>query len=181
MCTFPSWIESEGQVYFLTDKDLREHVIDLQDGVGHHAIEKVYGVKGDHIEGFENVPKKFVQTIHSGACRKMMEYSGYKSLHFKDGLLHREDGPAIEWTDGTKHWYRNGQLHRENGPAVEWANGTKEWYRNGQLHRKDGPAVEWTNGKKYWYRNGEFHREDGPAIEWADGDKEWYHNGTRVK
>lgn len=38
----------------------------------------------------------------------------------------------IEHSDGTKYWYRNGKLHREDGPAVEYANGNKEWYRNGE-------------------------------------------------
>ena len=28
---------------------------------------------------------------------------------------------------GTKRWYQNGQLHREDGPAVEYADGTKSW------------------------------------------------------
>ena len=26
----------------------------------------------------------------------------------------------------------NGKLHREDGPAVEWANGRKHWYLNGR-------------------------------------------------
>ena len=43
------------------------------------------------------------------------------------------------------------QFHREDGPAVEYANGTKCWYRNDQLHREDGPAVEYAHGTKYWY------------------------------
>jgi hypothetical protein len=47
---------------------------------------------------------------------------------FLDGLIHREDGPAIEYTDGTKLWYLNGKPHRENGPAVEWPDGSKSWY-----------------------------------------------------
>ena len=65
--------------------------------------------------------------------------------------FHREDGPAIEYADGTKCWCRNGQSHREDGPAVEYANGNKGWYRNDQLHREDGPAVEYADGKKqYW-------------------------------
>ena len=68
---------------------------------------------------------------------------------------HREDGPAGEYSDGTKSWYLNGQLHREDGPAVEWANGSKSWYLNGKLHREDGPAVEWASGTKYWYLNGQ--------------------------
>ena len=45
-----------------------------------------------------------------------------------DDQLHREDGPAIEWADGSKEWYRNGQLHREDGPAIEYKSGTEEWY-----------------------------------------------------
>ena len=31
---------------------------------------------------------------------------------------------------GDKYWYRNGKCHREDGPAVEYANGTKFWYLN---------------------------------------------------
>jgi len=29
-----------------------------------------------------------------------------------NGKLHREDGPAMIWTDGTKEWYREGKLYR---------------------------------------------------------------------
>ena len=39
----------------------------------------------------------------------------------------------MEYYDGTKEWYRDGKLHREDGPAVERSNGTKEWYRDGIL------------------------------------------------
>jgi hypothetical protein len=67
---------------------------------------------------------------------------------------HREDGPAIEWADGSKTWYINDKLHREDGPASEWANGTKYWYINDKRHREDGPAIEYANGTKYWYING---------------------------
>jgi len=94
-----------------------------------------------------------------------------------NGELHREDGPAKEWPDGSKEWYLNGELHREDGPAKEYTNGEKYWYGNGKLHREHGPAVEYANGTKAWYLNGERHREDGPAREYADGDKEWYLNG----
>ena len=34
---------------------------------------------------------------------------------------------------GDKSWYLNGKLHREDGPAIEYANGTKYWYLNGKL------------------------------------------------
>ena len=39
---------------------------------------------------------------------------------------------------GTRRWFLNGVIHRENGPAVEYASGSKAWYLNGELHREDG-------------------------------------------
>lgn len=35
-------------------------------------------------------------------------------------------------------WYLNGKLHREDGPAVERSNGIKEWYYHGELYRVEG-------------------------------------------
>ena len=55
----------------------------------------------------------------------------------KLGKQHREDGPAIEWTDGSKFWYRNGKLHREDGPAIEYANGSKYWRLNGKEYTEE--------------------------------------------
>ena len=75
-------------------------------------------------------------------------------------VLHREDGPAIEYASGFKAWYINDKLHREDGPAQEWADGDKTWYINGKLHREDGPAVEYSNGTKAWYLNDKFLSED---------------------
>ena len=62
--------------------------------------------------------------------------------------------------------YRNekGQLHREDGPAREWDNGSKEWCINGKLHREDGPAVEWHGGDKWWCLNDKSYSEK----EWQD-------------
>jgi hypothetical protein len=61
--------------------------------------------------------------------------SNGSKLYYKDKamtILHREDGPAIEWWDGSKSWYLNGKRHREDGPAVEYSNGSKSWYLNGE-------------------------------------------------
>jgi hypothetical protein len=41
--------------------------------------------------------------------------------------FHREDGPAVEFADGEKHWFINGERHREDGPACELASGDKIW------------------------------------------------------
>ena len=34
--------------------------------------------------------------------------------------------------NGTQHWWLNGNLHREDGPAVVWSDGTKSWSLNGK-------------------------------------------------
>ena len=63
-----------------------------------------------------------------------------KKIYYKDKemtIIHREDGPAVEFTDGYKAWYINGKRHREDGPAIEYVSeteyvsGTKEWFING--------------------------------------------------
>ena len=55
---------------------------------------------------------------------------------------------------GDKCWYLNGKRHRENGPAVEKTDGNKGWYSNDLLHRENGPAIEYANGGKVWWLNG---------------------------
>ena len=84
---------------------------------------------------------------------------------------------------GTTCWYKDAKctiLHRENGPAIEWCIGAKSWFQNGQSHRTDGPAVEYTNGSKFWYQNDQLHRTDGPAVEFADGARHWWLNGEEL-
>ena len=75
---------------------------------------------------------------------------------YLNNKLHREDGPAIEYSDGSKVWYKDGLRHREGGPAMEYADGSKAWYKEGRCHREDGPAVSdpdclqwWINGRQY--------------------------------
>jgi hypothetical protein len=103
---------------------------------------------------------KIMEEISSDQWGKMTGTFTNQSgtVHLLNSHLHREDGPAIEWSDGTKYWYRNGQMHREDGPASEFPDGRKYWYRNDQLHREDGPSMEWPDGTKYWYRNGKYYR-----------------------
>jgi hypothetical protein len=80
---------------------------------------------------------------------------GSKFWTKKGGILHRLDGPAIEYFYGTKQWYQHGALHRLDGPAAEYADGSKEWYQNGVLHRLDGPAhINKPFSIKAWYKNG---------------------------
>jgi len=110
-------------------------------------------------------------------------------FYYKNGLLHREDGPAIEYPNGGKSWYKNGKLHREDGPAEEY-DLHRAWYKNGKLHREDGPAViKYANDDdgnieeiyQAWWFNGKKHRLDGPAIEdRLNGGYFYYVNGKEV-
>ena len=96
--------------------------------------------------------------------------------HEVGGLLHREDGPALELPSGTRRWYRYGELHREDGPAIEKADGSYEWRLDGALHREDGPAFK-DSKVESWYLNGETHRDGGPSRTGSNGDLVWSHHG----
>jgi hypothetical protein len=60
--------------------------------------------------------------------------------YYWNGQLHREDGPAIEYTDGSKFWYLHDQRHREDGPAIQHFSGLKEWWLQGKQYSE----------KEYW-------------------------------
>jgi hypothetical protein len=57
-------------------------------------------------------------------------------------VLHRTDGPAVEYVDGYKAWYVDDKRHRSDGPAIEYADGTKFWYVNDRrLNEKEFNAL----------------------------------------
>jgi hypothetical protein len=59
-------------------------------------------------------------------------------------------------SDGCKRWFDDeNRLHRTDGPAEEWPDGSKCWHLNGVRHRIDGPAFEKPTGYKEWWVNGE--------------------------
>jgi hypothetical protein len=112
---------------------------------------------------------------------KMVEdkRTGSKRWFNEHGLLHRMDGPAIEYGHGDRIYYEHGKLHRLDGPAIVRVNGHQEWRVKGLRHREDGPAFISSDGNREWAFHGKVHRADGPALEWASGDKEWFVNGVR--
>lgn len=89
---------------------------------------------------------------------------------YADGVIHREDGPAIIDIFGNFWWLTNGELHREDGPAIIYSDG-------------DGLNAHLKKGDKFWtcwYLNGQRHRKDGPAVECGWHDKSGlYHSETR--
>jgi hypothetical protein len=84
--------------------------------------------------------------------------------------------------DGAKVWYRNGVVHREGGPAIERTDGTCEWYAEGVRHRDDGPAIISPDGQCQWFQHGtrlsetEFNEMRRRAIEEIANA---FHKGTK--
>lgn len=50
---------------------------------------------------------------------------------YEDGKLHRVNGPAIEYLDGTKYWWLNDDMHRADGPAIIYPSGSVEYVFEG--------------------------------------------------
>jgi hypothetical protein len=148
--------------------------------VGKDEVLEFSGPKDEKIDKVKEILEKHTNHVGEELSSEVIkkEFDDRIEYHL-NGNLHRTDGPAIEWSDGGKHWYLEGKRHRTDGPAVENANGGKEWYVDGKCHRTDGPAIECANGDKHWYLEGKRHRTDGPAIEYAYGDKIWYVEGKR--
>lgn len=56
-------------------------------------------------------------------------------------IPHREGGlPASIKANGDKYYYIDGKLSREDGPAVELSNGTRKWFTKGVFDRSELPA-----------------------------------------
>ena len=51
----------------------------------------------------------------------------------------------------------HGVIHREDGPAVIYSNGDFEYWLCGKRHRQDGPAVI-VGDKQYFFEFGEFQK-----------------------
>lgn len=61
--------------------------------------------------------------------------------------------------EGSEHWFKNGKLHREDGPAVIHPCGSNSWWLNGVYHRDGGPAIVNANGRKEWWTHGVIRQE----------------------
>ena len=78
-------------------------------------------------------------------------------------------------------WYKDNVLHRVDGPAIEYFNGDEEWYFEGKLHRVDGAAYISLHGKyKEWWQHNFLHRLDGPAVIMSSGNEMWYYKGKII-
>lgn len=101
-------------------------------------------------------PENFSRTwIESGPA-----YEGYGEaiVHIKDGVPHRDGGPAKIWGTESKpsraEYYQDGMLHNDQGPAVVDAiRAVEEFYRHGVPHNDFGPAKSQSTGSlQYWHK-----------------------------
>lgn len=52
---------------------------------------------------------------------------------------------------GKPCWYS-----KDGSNSIEYSNGSRVWFKNGMVHREDGPAIIYfKTGKKSFYINGE--------------------------
>jgi hypothetical protein len=55
----------------------------------------------------------------------------YSTRYYKDKdhtILHREDGPALEYSKGSLLWLQNDNYHRMDGPSAIDPDGFREWF-----------------------------------------------------
>lgn len=104
---------------------------------------KVYIWNGDNqinIDQDSRIPNDFTG---------MATYPSGTKKYFKDGKLHREDGPAIEWSTGGESWYVNGLKHRNDGPSFKNTNDTiRHWHMDGKVVSPQDVFEELTDEKK---------------------------------
>jgi len=79
---------------------------------------------------------KEYKNFYAGRTRQPVERKEF----FRDGVWHRECGPALECSDGSEAWYFQGKFHREDGPAISDPPGYKAWFVHGEKVRVEFPS-----------------------------------------
>jgi hypothetical protein len=72
---------------------------------------------------------------------------GNKKWFNEEGILHRTDGPAVIWEDGTCFWMINNRFHREDGPAIIWGDKLFEYYIHGKEYTEDDFTIKMRNDR----------------------------------
>jgi len=67
---------------------------------------------------------------HPNFTGKLWDVNNTK-VNYVNGMLHSENYPAVIKHNIEKIWCKEGIRHREDGPAIECVNGHKEWWLNG--------------------------------------------------
>lgn len=107
-----------------------------------------------------------------------------------DGKLHRDDGPAVEYKDGTKEYWKHGKQYdsefKNEKPHVKVTPVEGTPYKKIEITHPDGTveyAIKYPTGMiEYRNKKGQIHRDgDKPAVIEPGGGKVWYKNGIRSR
>jgi hypothetical protein len=129
--------------------------IKLTDGSIHYPIKSMSSYDKD----------SFIWDLMLKPCfkdKKGKEYFFLQNSQYKYSL-YKKSFPEIyklEFFDRIEFRNTLGKLNREDGPAIEYTNGAKAWFSKGKRHREDGPAIEYPNGVKGWWINGRQYTEN---------------------
>jgi len=141
-------------------------------------------------------PVDWVKAMFGGNCDIGANHFAW--LHEVTGVLHCENGPAVESADGMidftfvdgrkighvedftlsdERMLDHSKMSRFRGSMTGL---THQWFENGYMHRVDGPAVICADGSYMWWGNGERHRapDGGPCFKRADGSYVWMFKGA---
>lgn len=137
MCEFISWIEKEGQVFFLTyrdiyrtkrGKELREYCNSAYDYIGHGAIRFFYdnfkGGEEKECTAFstpENFPNEIAQAI------KNNEFNGVAPFPFPSALLTKKILMSIPTYIPLLRAHKKRVEALEKGTYREWEEACAEW------------------------------------------------------
>jgi hypothetical protein len=86
MCDFFSWIEKDGKLYYLTDAmiESRWPNDEVRDKIGHSAIEKYFGIKGEHKENAIDLPIEITREINKGHMTEMAKAGGWAGVRYDE-------------------------------------------------------------------------------------------------
>lgn len=129
-------------------------------GISDYYIHGVRMTENEHTDVILNIISKITELKNSGA-NGWQDIAGHK-VHFRNGMIHCDDGPAIVCDDGSKAWFSNGLIHNFMKPAIKWGNGDYEFWYEGKRHRLCGPAVVYADECKdhLWYHYGALQNSD---------------------
>ena len=105
---FPAWVETS-EAHWLVDKDVANPADITCPFCQIRSVHRL-GYAGIALSMFP-IPRGMVADIRSGKMKKIMLAHGtYQEIHVDDeGHLHREDGPAVVYQDGSSFWYHHGK------------------------------------------------------------------------
>lgn len=102
----------------------------------------------ENIDTISRVTHMFGVTFRDKETEELRQgdlFGGDVIMRFKNGLLHGDDIPAVEYNDGHMEYFRHGVLHRDgNRPAIIDVSGKKklyEFWNNGEFIKSGGRVL----------------------------------------